>query len=255
MRSLPKVIKPGGAHPSDEVYRIPDFSSQPFSEPGEEEEAASTAQETEEEREAQFLLRMHIMEERTRSHAEEVAQKILQNANNERNQILEQAQSDAGRLRREARDEAYQTAYEEHKAEIQGCLRQVDGLMEQLQQDHRNFTIQYEQGLTDLALDIAEKVMDESIAEHRELMIPLVNKAVSTVKNAEWISVEVSSQLPGLVEELKKEMAKRQGSVVPEILGADLSPGGCIVHTPQGIIDASVSSQMEKLREILEENR
>ena len=101
MRSLPKVIKPGGAHPSDEVYRIPDFSSQPFSEPGEEaEEAASTAQETEEEREAQFLLRMHIMEERTRSHAEEVAQKILQNANNERNQILEQAQSDAGRLRR-----------------------------------------------------------------------------------------------------------------------------------------------------------
>lgn len=253
---MPKVIKPGGAHPSDEVYHIPDVSSAPLQEEEEAEETpAAAAQESEEEREARFLLQMHIMEERAKAHAEEVAQKILQSATNERNQILEQAQADAGRLRREAREEAYQTAYEEHKSEIQGCLRQVDDLMERLQQDHREFTIQYEQGLTDLALDIAEKVMDESIAEHRELMIPLVNKAVSTVKNAEWISVEVSSQLPGLVEELKREMAKRQGTVVPEILGAELSPGGCIVHTPQGIIDASVSSQMEKLREILDENR
>ena len=252
---MPKVIKPGGAHPSDEVYRIPDVSPPPPAGEEEEETSAPAAQESAEEREAQFLLRMHIMEERAKTHAEEVAQKILQSATNERNQILEQAQSDAGRLRREAREEAYQTAYEEHKNEIQNCLRQVDSLMERLQQDHREFTIQYEQGLTDLALDIAEKVMDESIAEHRELMIPLVNKAVSTVKNAEWISVEVSSQLPGLVEDLKKEMAKRQGTPVPEILGAELSPGGCIVHTPQGIIDASVSSQMEKLREILEENR
>ena len=63
-------------------------------------------------------------------------------------------------------------------------------------------------------------------------MIPLVNKAVSTVKNAEWISVEVSSQLPGLVEELKKEMAKRQGSVVPEILSLVLVRGRLVGLCP-----------------------
>ena len=92
---------------------------------------------------------------------------------------------------------------------------------------------QYQEGLLGLSLEIAQKVLDEAVMSDASLMRPLVQKAVASVKNAEWISVEVSSRLPGLVEELKKELAGRPDLPRTDVMGAELprwvpgtDPGG-----------------------------
>ena len=124
--------------------------------------------------------------------------------------------------------------------------------MERLSQDQDSFLRQYQEGLLGLSLEIAQKVLDEAVMSDASLMRPLVQKAVASVKNAEWISVEVSSRLPGLVEELKKELAGRPDLPRTDVMGAELPPGGCRVQTPEGILDASVDTQLTNLKNLVE---
>lgn len=253
MRSLPKVLKLAGQSPSDEVYRIPDSS--PLPRPGASGDAREEGttdlwqlQQELEQKEQAAQKRIRRLTQEAKEQAEEMAQKVLQSAKNERARIMDQAQADAGRVREEARRTGYDDALAQKRGEIDKKLKELDQLMARLQQDQEKFLRQYEEGLAGLSLEIAQKVLDEAVMADGSLMRPLVQKAVSSVKNAEWISVEVSSRLPGLVEELKKELAKRPDLPRLDVSAADLPPGGCRVETPQGVVDASVSTQLGNLK-------
>lgn len=263
MRSLPKVIKPGRQIPSDEIYRIPDTGPRPpaaaDSPPGEapeEEPAAAPAPpdpaKTLEEREAESRRRIERMTREAKEQAEETAQRVLQSAGAERARLLEQAQAEAGRIREEARQQAYQDTLRQKEGEITARLGELDRLMDQLRRDQDDFLRQYQEGLFALSLEIAQKVLDEAVMADAALMRPLVQKAVASVKNAEWISVQVSSRLPGLVEALKKDLAGRPDLPRTDVEAAELPPGGCVVQTPEGIIDASVDTQLNNLAALAE---
>ena len=266
MRSLPKVLKSGRLIPSDEIYHIRDTSPQPPAgaagdaspkgeEPAEAAVPAPPAPELLKELEAREEAARQRIERMTREakeQAEEMAQRVLQNAKTERERLIAEAQADAGRLREQARQQAYQDALTERSAAIEGRLKELDQLMERLSQDQDSFLRQYQEGLLGLSLEIAQKVLDEAVMSDASLMRPLVQKAVASVKNAEWISVEVSSRLPGLVEELKKELAGRPDLPRTDVMGAELPPGGCRVQTPEGILDASVDTQLTNLKNLVE---
>lgn len=280
MRSLPKVIKQGGVSPSDEVYQIKDKAPPPPPEPKkpkeskegdpeteeeageeaeiEEEEEQETEQEPErlqrelEEKEEAAKRRIERLTQEAKEQAEAMSQKILQSAKSERSRMMEQAQADVGRLREEAYRKGREEALTEKRVEIEGKLRELDRLMERLAKEQETFLRQYQEGLAALSLEIAQKVLGEAVMADGALMRPLVKKAVSSVKNAEWISVEVSSRLPGLVEGLKKELADRPDLPRLDVQGTDLPPGGCRVHTPEGMVDASVSTQLGNLKSLFD---
>lgn len=256
MRSLPKVLKLAGMTPSDEVYHIPDSGPHPppqslTGDPPEgeprENDPGQMLRELEAEEEA-ARQRIQRLTREAKEQAEETAQKVLQGAKNERVKMMDQAQADAARIREEARQSGYSDALAQKQGEIDGKLAELDRLMARLQEDQTAFLRQYEEGLAALSLEIAQKVLDEAVMADGTLMRPLVQKAVSSVKNAEWISVEVSSRLPGLVEELKKELAKRPDLPRLDVSAADMPPGGCRVQTPEGVVDASVSTQLGNLK-------
>lgn len=270
MRSLPKVIKTARLDPSDEVYRIPDDLPPPSPEEEQEEAGAGTdpvphetappkeevrirdREAEQRQREEDRRRREKMLEAEARQKAEELAQRILQTARTEREKMLEQAQAEAGKIREEARKAGYQAAYQEKREAVSGRLAELDRLMERLQKDQKEFFQQYREGLSALALDIAQKLLDEAILRHKELMQPLVQKAVSSVKNTEWISVQVSDRLPGLAEELKQDLAGRPGLPPVDVVPGDGPAGTCVVHTPEGIVDASVSTQLENLKTLFE---
>ncbi len=261
MRSLPKVIKPGRQIPSDKIYRIPDTGPRlPDSSDapeGEEpmEDVLASAQDPLKviaEKEEAARRRIERLTREAREQAEETVQRVLQGAGAERARIIEQAQAEAGRLREEARQQAYQDTPRQKAGELNARLAELDRLMEQLRQDQDSFLRQYQEGLFGLSLEIAQKVLDEAVMGDGSMMRPLVQKAVSSVKNAEWISVQVSSRLPGLVEELKKELAGRPDLPRVDVEAAELPPDGCIVQTPEGIIDASISTQLSNLASLTE---
>ncbi len=243
--SLSKVIKPVHLVTSDEVVQIPDA---PLLLENQEEEEISESNEKQLVTEEQIR---HTIEKNALEKANEMSHKILQSARLERETLIAQAQEDAKRIRVEAQQSAYQKVLEDKHQQIDECISRVDFLLEDLQKQQQNFLQQYEDGLFSLALEIAEKVVRTSIPQHEELMIPLVREAVSAVKNADWIGVEVSDQLPKLVEALQKEFAAWKSI---QISAAELPVDGCLVNTPNGVVDASASVQLENLKVLFEKS-
>lgn len=279
MRSLPKVIKQGGVSPSEEVYKIEDKTPppppppKPAEEPEESEEAKEGEQETEAEEEEEELdpgpdleklqreleekeeaarKRIERLTQEAKEQAEGMSQKILQSAKSESSRMMEQARADVSRIREEAYRKGREEGLSEKRVEIESRLRELDQLMERLSQEQEAFLRQYQEGLAALSLEIAQKVLDEAVMADDSLMRPLVRKAVSSVKNAEWISVEVSSRLPGLVEGLREELAGRSDLPRLDVQGSDLPPGSCRVHTPEGMVDASISTQLGNLKSLFD---
>lgn len=186
-----------------------------------------------------------------RLQAEETAGKILRHAGEERERILQEARAEAEEICQQSQQEGYQAAFEEKQSQIENMLGSVEGLLNQLALQQRQYFTRYEKALPDLALEIAEKVMENTVRADPLVLEPLVQRAVAQVKNAEWLEVQVSRQLPELAQELRKELRHWTEARHVEATGDQEEWGSCIVHTPQGIIDASVSTQLENLKKRL----
>ena len=161
-----------------------------------------------------------------------------------------QAGTEAEQIRQQARQQGYSDGYSEMCGQISGCIAQIGQTLDQMRAHQQEFIHQYEQNLRLLSVDIAEKILNKRIADDGTDLLELVRQAVSSIKNAEWIEVEVSDKLPALVERLQTEFAVQAGGPQVDVVVRDLPPGGCIVHTPEAIVDASVPVQLANLREI-----
>lgn len=258
MRSLLKVIKPGNVVCSDDVVLIADMPAppKPAAPPDQDNPEALAPELAQEAIEGETV---HTAEQeaellsvrRARENAEEISQKILRHARQERDEMLEKARADAAFLKEQAAKEGRETAYEQMKASIDDCLQQVSSLLDDLQLRQRQFIQKYSDGLSMLAVDIAEKVLNMRIARDDSEMIELVHQAVSSVKNADWISVEVSDKMQGLIERLETEFAQQAaGEPRVDVMAVDAPVGTCVLHTPEEVIDASVPVQIENVREL-----
>jgi hypothetical protein len=65
---------------------------------------------------------------------------------------------------------------------------------------------QYSGELKYMAVDIAEKMLLEKIDTDETILQKLVFQNLRNIKNAQWISVELSERLIGLADSIKKEI-------------------------------------------------
>lgn len=187
------------------------------------------------------------------SEARAEAEKILESARIQKAEILERAELDAQMLVYETRAETEKAVREECEQSVLDSLNSVDKLLDTVRDELEIYFENCEQQLKYLAIEIAEKVLHTHISENGTALAELVKDAVGSVKNVEWISVEVSDKLVVLIHKLRKEFPAGEISKNIEVRPKDIPIDSCIVKTNEGIIDASVSTQLANLREIFEE--
>lgn len=226
---LPDVFKMNHLQESEDAVMIPDKRIRLEGEEYEEDEAADPL-------------------ESMRDYAE-IQAEIQQRADTRTQQELERIQDQAYQ---DAYDKAYRDAFNQKKGEILTCIDGVGRVLDSLEESHKQFLQEYAEQLTDLSISVAEKVMLLKIEEDDSVLQPLVMQAVSTVKNTDWFSVELSNELSDLVFWLQNELEK------PEYNRAEVSPGpyppGTVrINTQGGTVDASVPEQIKNLRNMLPE--
>jgi len=158
-------------------------------------------------------------------------------------------EKDLKELAASAAQQAYFDALNKKKAELRDCITGVQSLMDELVIEHRRFIEEYTNELKYMATDIAEKMILEKISEDDLILQRLVLQTVNSVKNAEWLNVEISERLVGLVDVIKKELEKPEyngRAFVFPVAGTD---SVCRVVTNEGAIVSSIEVQAENLRE------
>lgn len=263
MRSLPKVFYGGNLVVSEEVFTIEDDvlnEGAPLEvlEPpdefveddllGDDEDEAASDEKIALDgtrREAEEILK------KAREEAAMITNKASIQAQLDHDHMLEKTAAEMEIIKQQAYDEAYQKGLAEGARDqaqtLHDCMEQLIQGISKLEGEQAGFMAEYEYNLKWLAWEIASKVLGRKLEEDETELVSLVKMAVASVKNAEWITVEVSEKATALLDTLTKEFRKLGDDRV-DIRGISAPEGTCIIDTPDGLIDASIYRQLENLR-------
>lgn len=130
-----------------------------------------------------------------------------------------------------------------------GRLRKlVDGAVHDLQAALR----QLEPQLVELTLAIAERVIERELTTQRDLVVDVVRASLSAAGSLPIVRVRVHPDDHAFVSvawpSLSSFTAESQIELVPD---PQIQPGGCIVDTTSGLIDAQPTTRLAEIREQL----
>jgi flagellar biosynthesis/type III secretory pathway protein FliH len=135
----------------------------------------------------------------------------------------------------------------------QEWLRYFDSVIQDLR---IQLTLEFgklEQTISELAIIIAEYILEHEISLNSKLFIEQARKAISTLDNEIVLKIHLH---PENVEVLKKvkstlfnDTTKMEGVVISA--NDTVDRGGCIIETNAGIIDARIRTQLDKIKQSL----
>ncbi len=165
--------------------------------------------------------------------------------------LAEEAKEEAYK---KAYEDAYRTAYREaiakRKGELEECVKGVDKSLDRLQKDQQEFMVKYANELKFLAIDVAEKMIMQKINEDEMILEKLVVSTISGIKKTSWFDVEISENLVGLVEKIRKDLEMYHGiATVTPISGEN---DIVRVNTEESTVVNTISTQAENLRKLFE---
>ena len=198
------------------------------------------------------------------------AELILKQAREEAETLVEQARANAKaeqeQIRAGARDEGYRVGYAEGTAKaMEDAARDREATAARLEQEVQTYLekadmareemlLQSREELLDLCLAVAEKVVRVSLRSSRDVVVRMIQAATERLKRQEWVHIYISGCDAKGAAQISPALTTALGALSQHVkivpMGDDES-GTCIVETPEEIIDASVSTQMTNIRDLL----
>lgn len=163
-----------------------------------------------------------------------------------------------------AYQEAYQLGLEEGRkeafakvsVEIAERMETMDQLLNTIKELKKDMTNFNESHLLQLTFQMAARLAKAELESNNPAMVEILRDAVGLAQDEENITVRVSQEQFDFLEELKKETG-REFEFIKKIKfepSTDISPGGCIVETNYGEVDARIEQRIQQLWSVLSEN-
>lgn len=162
----------------------------------------------------------------------------------------------------EAKKSGFQAGYEEGQSngykEMQSFIQQAQDIVVASKTDYAKYLQSAESTILELAVEVAEKIINTKIKEDEQNFIHLVQQALKEVRKQKEIQLHVNPIHYEMVVAEKEELLqlfpiKPNLFIFPD---ETIEENGCIIETANGRLDASVDTQLlmikNKLLEILE---
>lgn len=193
--------------------------------------------------------------------AEARAQEILAQAEVHAQEILAQAQADLERLRQEvvetaqaeiypaAQTEGYRAGFEAGETEGKRPFEKANQLFQLAQRAIQEEFAKVDEALLHLSLKIAERLVRSSLTFEPQRLIEIIRALTLLPQERSGWRLHVSSADATWLENLS------EGSLppCPWVRDDSLSPGDCFLECQEGIFDARLEAQLDKLEHTLRE--
>jgi flagellar assembly protein FliH len=144
-------------------------------------------------------------------------------------------------------------------AKLETLLPALTMMIDQLDMVKKTFLQQWEQSALKIADAIATKAISRQLPNMVDVPLRLLREALELGTGSTSIRIRLNKDdykaLKPQIDLLIQEMTR---SVKTEIVGdSSVSPGGCILETPQGTIDNRIEARLERIEEelyLVEEN-
>lgn len=200
---------------------------------------------------------------------EQQAQEILLRARQKAEQLLAHAQVEAQKLRAhekalgsaEGREEGLRAGYDEglaagtaqaldeHRASFTQLITALNDASQQIEQSRRQLEEEAMGEVVRLAIAIADRVTKRRASLEPQVLTDNVVAAVKMVVHAADLRIAVNPAQKQRLQEILPQLAMQWPSLqhVELIDDANVSLGGCRLHTRHGIVDADLNEQLNRI--------
>jgi flagellar assembly protein FliH len=150
--------------------------------------------------------------------------------------------------------EGEKKAFDEKKQNLEDRITQIDELIQKFNEAKLQLLQQNEVHFVHLVFKIAEKIALHEITGNKEPVANYIRQVAENLAADDRVNVHVSKDDFTFIEETRSRLEK-QGSnfervkLIPE---EDMTPGGCLIETNFGAIDASIEQRVAKVWEAIQ---
>jgi flagellar assembly protein FliH len=190
-----------------------------------------------------------------RREAEDEAERIIAEARSKAEQIESDSLAAFENERKEAEERGRlagrEAGFGEGRDEVARLVERTRTILERAQDKRAEILAETEQQIIDLVLLISRKVIKIISENQRNVVISNVVQALRKVKGRGNIIIKVNMLDIKLSTEHKKEFIELvEGAKSIQIIeDSTVDPGGCVIETDFGEIDARISSQLAELEQ------
>lgn len=192
---------------------------------------------------------------------------MKQEARNHQETLLEEAKKEAVSIKEEARKAGYDAGFangrEEGAAQVRTEQQQIildanakaQHTLETANEETKAYLKQAEEDITDIALHIVNKILPQHFIDVPQVILPLVREALHKIRDQNEVIVHVAPGCYDMVLMARMEFQSMlEGNATLQVKSDEsLSPGDCILESPNGNVDARLATQLELVKKALQD--
>lgn len=197
--------------------------------------------------------RLMQMAERERGTILETAQKealyINESAKKGSEDIIKQAQEQYTAICKEAYQTGFTEGFKDKLGDLENFVKFVNASVEKLKAETENRLLKIESEIQWYATEIVDKILRAELSKDNSILVEMIKEAFKTVRDADYITVELSRDLKSLSKEIKDITKDTDAKVEVKVLPSDTA-GSVVLQLDDRTIDISVFTQLGNIREL-----
>nr|CRI42949.1 Type III secretion apparatus protein, HrpE/YscL family [Chlamydia pneumoniae] len=166
------------------------------------------------------------------------AKELLEKTKADSEAYVAETEQKCVQIRQEAKDQGFKEGSESWSKQIAF-----------LEEETKNLRIRVREALVPLAIASVRKIIGKELELHPETIVSIISQALKELTQNKHIIISVNPKDLPLVEKSRPELKNIVEYADSLILTAkpDVTPGGCIIETEAGIINAQLDVQLDAL--------
>ncbi|MGB4439096.1 MAG: FliH/SctL family protein [Sedimentibacter sp.] len=133
-------------------------------------------------------------------------------------------------------------------------VEEIENMLEEIENKKESIILKHENGLGKLAIDIAEKIIRNEIKLKDNVVSGIIESVIKDYRNEQWIQIYISSKDNVKTIKADKDLISSLNKISNDVKIEEtesLEEGSVIIETPEGIVDASIVTQLNNLKEMV----
>ena len=165
--------------------------------------------------------------------------------------LVSRAQEESENIKKSAFEEGYRLGIEKASADIDNFKTELSKFM-----NAKKDVFEYiAPDILEISVDIAKKIIKKELESDPQVLINTIVDVLKTVsKNEPKIIIKVRPQSVQFIKDTIPNITYQYGidSKINIVADPSIEDGGCIFQTSNGIVDASIETQVEIIKKALE---
>ncbi len=170
------------------------------------------------------------------------ARDVVALAQEKAKQIIEEAEQGRDAIREQARQEGIAQGLAEWNRILARASQKADELSKA-----------WEETMLRLSIRVAEKIVGEQLRLHPESIVEIVREVLKSIRPGKHLTIQVNQAeaqyARARIDRLKEALGT--SSEIEIVAASNVAPGGCVIESELGIIDARLETQLKCLEDAL----